>query len=521
MLNFNDLHEDMRLKFDNSFLRKIVSTYNLTDAQVEQLNHPVHKVIESEHIDGIATFIKNSKRLIVCGDYDADGVCSTAISVMLAKAVGVKTVGFYIPNRFKEGYGVSRNTIQLAFDKGYTDVLIVDNGVKAHDVVSFALSLGLNVAIVDHHIIGEDVPNCLMLHSDYLDEYAQTMSATGLMVLVAETMHLLTPKILAYGAVATIADVMPVWGKNREIIQRGLEAMNTHKILTLDALSKKYSNVQYDAKMTAFQIVPKINSIGRLADMVNMNTMVDYLLLEDEKAINAYASQVHSFNALRKEKGKETKVKALTQVNDDAFQIIHGKNFHEGIMGIVANQIVNTVNKPTAIFKEFETVFKGSARSNTISLQALFEQLDENYFEAFGGHDFAFGLTVKKAYFENFKEDVLKIVDTLPVVETKKQSLYVDFEILPSMIDALKLLEPFGSDFMSPIFAIDHFEIEKIVALNGFGYKVIFKNYWLKDAVIFNTGVDTEDLMNARLLEGTLENHPKFGLSFTIDAFSV
>lgn len=521
MIAFKDLVSDTRLVGHSNFVMKIISTYNLSDTQIEELNNPSIKKVESPYIDKIIDFIRNSERLIVCGDYDADGVCATAIAMMLAKECGVESVGHYIPNRFKEGYGVSLETIRLAHEKHYTDVLIVDNGVKSQAAVDLALSLGLRVAIVDHHIRVEPLPKCDMLHPDYLDSYANVMSATGLMFLVAENMGLLNPKIYAYSAIATIADVMPLWGKNREIVLRGIEALNTNKILNIDALWKRYGNTAYDAKTLSFQVIPKINAIGRMADIVNMNTMVTYLLEDNPKNIQAYAKQVNDINDIRKQKGKDTQALALNYLNDDPFQIIIHKDFHEGLMGIVANQIMSTVSKPTIVFKETDTILKGSARSSTISLEALFTQLDSKYFEAFGGHDFAFGLSLKKEYLEDFKNDILRILPTLKDISKDKKAIYFDEAISPSDIDSLKALEPYGQGFEPIEYVVDKFKIKEIQALNGFGYKLIFDNYWLKDAVLFKTNIDVETLYDIKMIQGTLDNHPRFGLSFSITSYRV
>lgn len=512
---------DMRLNTTDDFLRRVIHTYNLSDTQIEQLNQPKIKMIQHESIDTIAQFIKNAKQLMICGDYDADGVCSTSIAYMLAKDLGVEKIGYYIPNRFTEGYGVSKNTIKLAYEKGYSDILIVDTGVKAHDAVDYALSLNLNVAIVDHHLIEDTLPSCPILHPDFLGDYGSTMCASGLMFLVCESLNKLSPKITAYAAVGTVADIMPLWGKNREIVKRGLEVLSENKIKNIDALWNRYGNTAYESKTLGFQVIPKINAVGRMADRVNMNTMVKYLLSNDEAEITMYAKQVMRVNDERKKVGQDTFNKAKLLLNDDAVHIVSDASFHEGILGIVANQILNNTDKPTLVLKELDTIFKGSARSSTISLQSLFKQLNPNYFEGFGGHDFAFGMSIKKEKFEAFCKDVQKIVPTLENIQKDTSTIYCDMIITADMIMSLKAYEPFGSGFEVPRFTIGSFNIKSIQAVGTYGYKLIFEDFWLKDAVIFNPNLKEETLLSIKEISGTFDVHPRFGLSFSVDSFSV
>lgn len=521
MISLSKIQVDPRLINHSDFVGRIIATMNLTDTQIDQLNHPTLKLIQAQAIDDVSDFLKSATQLMICGDYDADGVCSTAIAYLIGQSLGIEKLGFYIPNRFTQGYGVSLDTIKQAYEKGYTDLLIVDTGVKAHEAVNYALSLNMNVAIVDHHLIEGKPPSCPLLHPDYLDDYAKAMCASGLMFLVAEHLGLVSAKITAYAALATIADIMPLWGKNREIVKRGVDVLSQGKILNIDVLWKRYGMSPYEAKILAFQVVPKINAVGRMADRVNMNTMVHYLLSDNEIEIQNYAKSVLSINQQRKLVTQDSYEKAKNLLSDQMLHIVSDKTFHEGILGIVANQIVSETGRPSLVLKEMDQVFKGSARSSTISLQSLFSQLDPNYFSGFGGHDFAFGVTIKKEAFEDFVHDVQKLVPSLPSVDIKKSIIYCDMPITPDMMSDLKSLDPFGQGFEMPVFAIDGFTIKSVQALGSYGYKLIFDDFWLKDAVIFNKNLSVDTLMKIQKIEGVMDVHPRFGLSFSIDNFSV
>lgn len=513
MINYNNLQKDTRFKDYSEFTQKILGSLNLSDMQVDQLLTPRYQVCEDIIIDDVIDFIKNSKKLMIFGDYDADGVASTSISIMIAKHLGVEDVGYYIPNRFEEGYGLNTEIVKASYLKGYSHLLVVDNGVKAHTEIEYAKSLGLKVAVVDHHLIEKPLDDVLLLHPEYLEGYFNTMCASGLMYLVAERLNFLTPKIKAYAALATIADVMPLWNKNREIVKVGLEAMNENPIANIDALSKVKN---YSAKDLAFQVVPKINSVGRMADIVNMNTMVKYLLSDDEVLIQQYAKQVLSINDLRKNKGKTAKNIAMRQVDEGPINIIIDNSIHEGVLGIVANQVCNYTMKPAILLKRSGDVYKGSGRSNSISLKELFSKINPDYFEAFGGHDFAFGMSVKSEMIESFIEDVETVVLTLPKKDIKQEAILID-NVSISLLQELKQFEPFGEGFQLPMFALEKPKSYKIIRLNGYGYKYVFDDFWLKDAVYFNTEISQNELHRAQYLVGSFNIHPRFGLSFLLD----
>lgn len=513
MVAYSQLEKDPRFEGYGTFIQKIMGSLNLSDERVYELMHDVHQQCDHPSVSEIADFIKGADKLMIGGDYDADGVCSTAIAKTLAHHLGVDAVGYYIPNRFDEGYGISINTVDMAHEKGYTHLLLVDNGVKAQLEIKHALSLGMKVAVVDHHLIESklEVP---LLHSHYLDAYFGSMCASGLMYLVAEHVGYLTPKIKAYAALATIADVMPVWGKNREIIKAGLKVLNENAILNIDAISKQTA---YDATVLAFKVIPKINSIGRMADQVNMNTMVAYLLSDDAQLIKNYASQIFVIDDVRKKKGQIAKDIAISKMGSGLVDVIVDDSFHEGVLGIVANQVINLTEKPAFILKKSGQVYKGSARSNTISLKSLFDHLNPDYFEAFGGHDFAFGMSIKVSHFENFKRDVEAVVATLKDVSTTSEIVYLEEKLQDVDFKNLNQFEPFGEGFKLPLFAIDKPLDYKMVKLNGFGYKYVFSNYWFKDAVYFNATATPKDLNAAEVLVGSFQFHPRFKLSFQID----
>ncbi|WP_240920442.1 DHH family phosphoesterase [Erysipelothrix sp. HDW6A] len=506
------------LKTFEPLVQLLFEAIHLSDEHAYELINPPHQRVENDAVDSIIDFYQRAERLIICGDYDCDGIASTSIAVMLAKKCGIE-VGYYIPNRFTEGYGVSIPTIDRAHSKGYTDVLIIDNGVKSHDVVEHAKNLGMRVAIVDHHIIEAPIEVDSFLHPDVCDEYADSMCASGLIYCVAETMGLHDDYLLALACLGTIADVMPLWGKNREIVREGIEAIKRNSFLQFDVIVKPNKYTSYSAKTLAFKMIPKINSIGRMADVVNVNTAVSYFTTQDTKAIRSYASQVEKLNSFRKDKGKEMQVIAEKKITDDSIQIITDTDFHEGLVGIVANKISDTTQKPTIILREYENTYKGSARSNTHSLQNIFSQVDRKYFEAMGGHDFAFGMTIKKEYYQDFISDINKVVDALDHVSKTDNVLKVPSDLITkNALQELASFEPYGEGFTLPLVEVLLPQGYNMVDLRGYGYKLVFQDFPIDEAVFFNTVYSRNDYRNFTKMIGRFDISNTSKISFNIES---
>lgn len=489
----------------------------LTPQQELQLVTPHNRVMETKAVRDVATFLRSSKKMIVCGDYDCDGICSTSIAMLIAQILGIDA-GFYIPNRFKEGYGVSKETLEMAHSKGYTDVLIIDNGVKAYEALEYAKTVGMRVAIVDHHLIENKLDVDAFLHPDVLDDYGASMCASGLIYCVAETMGIQTDYMLALAALGTVADVMPLWGKNRDIVRMGVEVLQKKSFKQFDGIVKPGKYTQYSAKTLAFKLVPKINSIGRMADKVNVNTAVTYFLSEDPALISGYIKQMENLNTYRKDMTKQYQQLAESKIDEAPFQVITHPEFHEGLVGIVANKIAEMTQKPTVILTEYDDYYKGSARSMTHSLHEIFSQLNPDYFEAMGGHDFAFGMTIKRAAFQDFKRDINTIAMTLKPKEDILDYLEVEPHLItPRAIKQLRSFEPYGDGFQLPKVAIKLPLHYNLVDLKGYGYKIVFKDFPLDEAVYFSNAVSRSQLMNAQTIVGSLDLNSDSKLSFNVD----
>lgn len=478
---------------------KIIDYWELDERQLQEVHYPSRKIYKNQAFEN---FYQNASKLMICGDYDCDGVASTSIAAILAKKMNLD-FGYYIPNRIKEGYGLSVETVQLAHERNYKDLLLVDNGVKSHQAIQLALDYGMRVAVVDHHLVDQKLPQeVLLVHPDLIeDSYFDTMSAGGLMCALAEGMGLSDPYIDALGALATVADVMPLWGKNREIVRRGIQALEKNKFLQFDYLVKRNSYTKYTAELLAFQVSPKINSIGRMGDIANINTAVEYFLSEDALTIQAYAQQVFDINTQRKEKGKILQEHAKTQITHEKIQIISHPDYHEGLLGIIANHIAQATGKPSIILKEYEGFYKGSARSHNLSLQKLLSQMDPKYFKAMGGHDFAYGMTLEKSTFQDFKKDLYTLMEDYDLSQDSFSGIDVfDFEFNHDIIRELKKFEPLGEGLKLPLMRMKMPGEFKINPLNGHGYKIMFPNSNIGAALMFTQEQAEDAIKRAKYL---------------------
>ena len=505
------------LKDQSVLVQKLLGSMDLSDDQLDSLFNPVNRIMQDDAFSRLASFMKSCDKLIICGDYDCDGISSTSIAYLLAKKLNI-SVGYYIPNRLTQGYGAKVETIDMAFSKGYTDVLLIDNGVKSFDVISRCHELGLRVGVIDHHLISEPVKTDYLLHPDVLDDYGASMCAAGLVYALSEYMGLDDDYMLSLAALATVGDVMPLWGKNREIVRRGVLALESNNFAQFDLLVKRNRFTKYSAKLLAFQVVPKVNSVGRLADRANVNTAVGYFVSQDHNDINQYALQMLQLNDERKSLGAKYFKDALDILEDNALNIIVSDDFHEGLLGIVANQVLMHTQRPSIVLRRYDDVIKGSARSSSVSLARLFDELNPAYFSAFGGHDFAFGMSIIPEFFDDFKRDALQLVSLVDVIT--KDLAYFDLDprwVTKSSLDNLREFEPFGTNFNLPLMRLKLPSGYRVSALGVHGFKFVFPNFPVEEAVFFTKSYKLEDLVSLDYVVGSIDLGSQYRVSFFVE----
>lgn len=443
----------------------------LDELNTIELSNPKTVTNIEKCLDILRDIKRNNQKILIVGDYDCDGICATTILATAFEKCKLN-YGFYIPNRLTEGYGLNVDILKKAIEKGYQNIITVDNGVKAFEAMQFAKENNLRLIITDHHTFDINDIDCdCFIHPFLNDDMFYNCSGAGIALQIARCMIPSDKDIVCYAALAAIADCMPVTRENRNIIRKGIEYLNEGCAAPLHALKNKPQD-KFDIKMMSYTIIPKINSMGRLCDVVNVNNAVRYLMLSNSNAIYNAAAQINKINDLRKEKTSEMEKVAILE--NKPFEILTSPDYHEGIVGLLASKLSNTYKKPFIVLSENKDNYKGSIRGvDGFHLIDYFK--DFNGFEKFGGHAQAAGVTLSKDKLFDLKE----YVDT-HVVEIEESNQIVECEHIDEQALNLKdvqdylNLAPFGIGFEEINYYIGNINIQSKISLaNGKYYKVI------------------------------------------------
>ena len=444
----------------SSILAKLLEASELDEKSVMELLDTDDTLTTSKDpcvlkcVKRILSARQNREKIFIGGDYDADGICSTAIMKKTLDLLNIEN-GYYIPDRFKEGYGLSAKTVELAYQKGYRIIMTVDNGVKAQEAIQKAKELGMEMIVTDHHRIEEKVEADIVVHPDYMHERYAYLSGAGVALEISRNLIGENDELTAMAAVAHIADVMPLWRETRKIVKKGMRILRQGKPRSLYALL--YSGTQVNETSIAFQIVPKLNSIGRMNDLSNVNTVVRYLLLENEDSINNGAMQINQVNEMRKKLSASMSEEAARLCNDDDILIVYKETFHEGICGLAAGRLAEQFKKPVLVFARNGEIWKGSGRSIPgFDLFSFFSDFSELC--AFGGHEGAVGLSVRQEHFASFQMHVKEKAGTMemPSVDHHEKAIFLHVdEISFDAVKDLEQLSPYPKEMVRPYFAIE------------------------------------------------------------------
>lgn len=488
-------YEAIKDKYGVSALcAKVFAANQLSEGQIleclqeKTLADPFSAQGISEVVARLALAKEQNEKVMVCGDYDADGICATTILYDALCRYGL-TCGFYIPNRFKEGYGLHPHIVEMAKEKGYQLLITVDNGVKAFDALKRCAELGLEIIVSDHHSMEDETLTCShLLHPQTLGEQFSTLCGAGVALLLSRALLGEVKEHVVLAAVASIGDVMPLWKETRQIVRLGLDYLKEGVCLPIQYLSKDAYPV-WDERMIAFQVVPKLNATGRLADLANANNTVRYLLMKDRTNIIAFAKQMEDLNQKRRLMSSKMSEYARTLVEEDTtFQMLYHESFHEGLVGLAAGKLSEELHVPVCVFAKSQDMLKGSIRSNGIvDLRTFFADCPFELL-SYGGHEAAAGIAIKEEQLPQLKAYAQKRMKEVPqkqkedikeVIVTSVQELCVD------AVEELEQLAPFGEGFPKPIFYVEAYPVEQIKQLSN-GKHVKWESLEQVDALYFN-----------------------------------
>ncbi|MBE6544398.1 MAG: single-stranded-DNA-specific exonuclease RecJ [Ruminococcaceae bacterium] len=435
--------------------------------------------------------VKNKEKILIFGDYDADGVTSVTVLYLYLKELGAD-VGYYIPSRLTEGYGMNEGAIEEASKNGVKLIITVDTGITAVSEIAYAAELGIDVVVTDHHEPQEELPKAVALVdpkrqpiSDKICEYAGVgvamKLASAVEGLVIGSRQLATVSIFDrfsdIVAIGTVADIMSLTGENRQIVKRGLEKINSSKCrpgitALLESSLKKGAVKNVTAKSIGFTIAPRINAAGRMG---NAETALKLLICEDPYECEALASELCLLNTKRQ--NEENSIieeivsgEGLCGFEKDRVIVLGKEGWHHGVIGIVCSKIVEHYKKPVILLAYEDNVAKGSCRSvEGFNIVRAIECCSE-YVERFGGHDLAAGVTLKVENVDSFRRAINEYAEHVPEGDGEAGE-EADMALAPAEITLpfaleLKTLEPFGKDNPEPLFVLEKCKIVSTTALS-------------------------------------------------------
>ncbi|MBQ4650603.1 MAG: single-stranded-DNA-specific exonuclease RecJ [Firmicutes bacterium] len=430
-----------------------------------------------EGADLILSEIAAGSRICIYGDYDADGITSTALMTgILRNLMPKEKLGYYIPSRFEEGYGLNMEAVKTIADKGFDMIITVDCGSVSAEEVAYAQSLGMKILVTDHHNITDKMAGCLLINPKKPDgQYPfRDLSGCGVAFKLAQVIQqkaglpksVLT-EVLDLVAIGTVGDIMPLVDENRTMVKFGLKIINTGQRPGLRRLIEgaglKVGTVT--SENIGFVIVPHLNASGRIEDA---SQAVKLLTAEEgDPCIDTIVEDLLFKNQERRRLQNETYKTCTADIDTSAlddFILIESKDAHEGIAGIVAGKIKDTYYRPAVILTPTGCegkYLKGTGRS--IEGVNLYELLKKNeaLFEKFGGHAGACGFTMKAENLPELRENIAAEMDTEkaknPNLFIKKYPVDMDLDfddVTMTFADQLQLLAPFGNGNAKPLFRL-------------------------------------------------------------------
>lgn len=430
--------------------------------------------------DYINKAISQNIKIAVFGDYDCDGVVSTAILYDYLNSRGAKVVP-YIPDRINEGYGMNKSAVDKLKQQGIELIITVDNGIACAQEIAYAKSLGIETIVTDHHIPPEQLPSAVAVVDPHLKHCPSTFKeicgaevAFKLVCAIDDKEpEQMLPRYADILAVAVIGDVMPLVNENRSIVKMGINKIKNSPSVGIAAILNiaGIDRADITAGKISFGIVPRINAAGRMGsafrafNLLTCGNMLDALKI---------AGPIDDDNALRQKTEKDIYTSAVKIIEEHGYQynrviVVCGENWHLGVLGIAASRICERYGKPTIVLSYDNGVAHGSGRSFSgfHLYNALCACSDVLY--KYGGHELAAGVSVLKENISSFREKINDYASAMPCAIPQ---LKLDCRINPAgmnidMAFAIKTLEPFGQGNPTPVFGIFGVTLQKIIPIGN------------------------------------------------------
>ena len=438
--------------------------------QLNQLHNPWLMKDMEKATNRVLQAFHQKEKILVFGDYDVDGTTAVACMYKFLKTQH-EQVDFYIPNRYKEGYGISKAGIDFAKENGFTLIIALDCGIKSVEHVTYANTLNIDFIICDHHLPDEKIPDAIAILNPKQKDCGYPFKelcgcGVGFKLISALCEKLNLPdetphEYLDLVATAIAADIVPIIGENRVLTFHGLKKANEDPNLGIKALSTLSAiKLPMHIHNLVFMIAPRVNAAGRMDDA---RKAVQMFIAETENEALHFAEMLHSDNTDRKEAHSSITQEALELINNNSewatrkSTVVFQSHWHKGVVGIVASRIIETYYRPTVVLTQSGDYVAGSARS--VAGFNLYEAVHacREFLLGYGGHFAAAGLTLETDKVDAFREKFEEIVSATIPEDLLIPEIIIDAEIqlkdiTPSFYNILQQMEPFGPENMTPVF---------------------------------------------------------------------
>jgi single-stranded-DNA-specific exonuclease len=425
-------------------------------------------------VERIKKAIDGNEKVMIYGDYDVDGTTSVALMFSFLRS-RITNIDYYIPDRYMEGYGISRMSIDYAANNNFSLVIVLDCGIKAIDKIAYAKELGIDFIICDHHNPDETIPDAIAV----LDPkqpgcnypYKELSGCgVGFKLIQAYCMNQGIPEEVAFElldlvVVSIASDIVPITGENRVLAYFGLQKLNSNPSTGLKAIIKLAGMTsEFKINDIVFKIGPRLNASGRIE---HGKKSVAILLAEDAKELDDLGIEINSYNEIRKTLDRDITQEALEIIEKSRFYdgrvstVIYNRDWHKGVVGIVASRLTEHYYRPTVVLTESNGLATGSARS--VGEFDLYEAISScaDLLESYGGHMYAAGLSMKLENVAEFSRRFEQIVRDTISDDQQKQTIEIDAKISlsdlsPKFLKVLNQFEPYGPHNMTPVFLTEN-----------------------------------------------------------------
>ncbi|HKM94612.1 MAG TPA: single-stranded-DNA-specific exonuclease RecJ [Prolixibacteraceae bacterium] len=470
---------NINMSVANLLVQRNIRTYDEAKAffrpKLEDLHDPFLMKDMGKAVERLHQAIERQEKVLIYGDYDVDGTTSVSLLYLFLKDK-IKTIEYYIPDRYSEGYGVSPKSIEYAANNNFSLVIVIDCGIKAVEKIAYARTRHIDYIICDHHNPGDRIPDAVAVldpkQTDCNYPFKELSGCgVGFKFLQAYCIKHDEPILKLYDlldlvVVSIASDIVPVIGENRVLAFHGLKKLNSNPSIGLKMLIHNSGITGTDISINdiVFKIGPRLNAAGRIE---HGKKSVEMLICDNEEDARILGDEINSFNEIRKSLDRDITQEALDIINNDeellerSSTVLYNRDWHKGVVGIVASRITDVFYRPTVILTESNGLATGSARS--VKDFDLYEAVDHcsDLLESYGGHMYAAGLTLKienvKRFAARFEEFVAANITHSQTVQTIDIDSKLQLsDITPKLVRLLRQFEPYGPHNMTPVFSTEN-----------------------------------------------------------------